>query len=185
MSSYNRLGAVWAGGSHALLTTVLRGEWGFHGSVITDYSDHHKYMNADQMLRAGGSIYMDGVFADGSFQFDTTSKNFELQLRRATKDIIYIWLNARAKNLDYNDNARSVGAPTLDRPIKVRGTSAVTVAISLIDGIVLMAILLKAITFVRRRTQRRQQDDSQPAPDAAVASDGAGPNAASGESDNK
>ena len=185
MSSYNRLGAVWAGGSHALLTTVLRGEWGFHGSVITDYSDHHKYMNADQMLRAGGSIYMDGVFADGSFQFDTSSKNFELQLRRATKDVIYIWLNARAKNLDYNDNAQSVGAPTLDRPIKVRGTSAVTVAISLIDGVVLMAILLKAITFVRHRKQRRQQDDFQSTPDPAGAMDGAGPGAASGESDNK
>ncbi len=153
MSSYNRLGAVWSGGSHALLTTVLRGEWGFHGSVITDYSDHHKYMNADQMIRAGGSIFMDGVFADGNFAFDTSSKNFDLQLRRATKDIIYIWLNARAKNLAYNETAQAAGLPTLDRPIKTHGTSAVIVAVSLIDAVVLMAVLLHVVHRVRKRKE--------------------------------
>ena len=46
MSSYNRIGAVWAGGSEALLTGVLRDEWGFNGAVITDYADHHSYMQA-------------------------------------------------------------------------------------------------------------------------------------------
>ena len=35
MSSFNRLGATWAGGSKALMTTVLRGEWGFEGLAIT------------------------------------------------------------------------------------------------------------------------------------------------------
>ena len=51
MSSYNRIGAVWAGGSEALLTGILRDEWGFDGAVITDYCDHHSYMNGDQALR--------------------------------------------------------------------------------------------------------------------------------------
>ena len=43
MSSYNRIGAVWAGGSEALLTGILRGEWGFDGAVVTDWggsNDH-------------------------------------------------------------------------------------------------------------------------------------------------
>ncbi len=51
MSSYNRIGAVWAGGSEALLTGILRDEWGFDGAVITDYCDHHSYMNGDQAPR--------------------------------------------------------------------------------------------------------------------------------------
>ena len=61
MSSYNRLGAVWAGGSKGLLTGILREEWGFKGAVITDYSDHHRYMNGDQALAAGGNP-VDGWF---------------------------------------------------------------------------------------------------------------------------
>jgi len=73
MSSYNRIGATWAGGNKALLTNVLRGgEWGFKGCIITDYCDHQKYMNADQALRAGGDLYMDGVFRNGSFSYGYT-----------------------------------------------------------------------------------------------------------------
>ena len=37
MSSFNRIGATWAGASPALLKDVLRGEWGFLGTVITDW----------------------------------------------------------------------------------------------------------------------------------------------------
>jgi beta-glucosidase len=37
MSSYNSLNGEWAGQSRALLTDVLRDEWGFDGFVITDF----------------------------------------------------------------------------------------------------------------------------------------------------
>lgn len=55
MSSFNRIGTVWAGGSYELLTDVLRNEWGFVGMVITDYNTNG-YMYADQMIRAGGDL---------------------------------------------------------------------------------------------------------------------------------
>ena len=71
MTAYNRIGAVWAGGSQALLTGILKEEWGFHGAIVTDYADHHKYMNGDQALRAGGSLRMDGILNDGKFRFLT------------------------------------------------------------------------------------------------------------------
>ena len=38
MSAYNRIGAEWCGGSKALITNLLRDEWGFDGFVITDAS---------------------------------------------------------------------------------------------------------------------------------------------------
>ena len=38
MSSFNCLGSWWAGGNEALLTKLLRDEWGFHGVVVTDYA---------------------------------------------------------------------------------------------------------------------------------------------------
>ncbi|MCD8068893.1 MAG: glycoside hydrolase family 3 C-terminal domain-containing protein [Lachnospiraceae bacterium] len=100
MSSYNRLGAVWAGGSEALLTGILRDEWGFEGAVITDYSDHHEYMNGDQMLRAGGDLWMDG-FNSGSASVETSSNSYQQALRRASKNILYMYANALAVNQDY------------------------------------------------------------------------------------
>ncbi|MCH5351063.1 MAG: glycoside hydrolase family 3 C-terminal domain-containing protein [Clostridiales bacterium] len=102
MSSYGRIGAVWAGGSEALLTDLLRNEWGFKGTVLTDYSDHQEFMNADQMIRAGGDLWMDGYTATavsgyggpGSFKQNTSSPAFTYQLRQAAKHIIYTWANA-------------------------------------------------------------------------------------------
>ena len=37
MSSFNRIGTRWTGGSYALITGVLRDEWGFKGAVLTDH----------------------------------------------------------------------------------------------------------------------------------------------------
>ena len=103
MSSYNRIGAVWAGGSEALLTGILRDEWGFDGAVITDYCDHHSYMNGDQALRAGGSLWMAG-FTGGEMAYETGSNSYMQALRRATKETLYMYLHVRVTNQAYADS---------------------------------------------------------------------------------
>lgn len=55
MTSFNRIGSEWAGGSYRLCTTILRKEWGFQGSVICDYHTD-VYMDSKQMLFAGGDL---------------------------------------------------------------------------------------------------------------------------------
>ena len=55
MTSFNRIGTEWAGGSYRLCTTILRNEWGFKGSVICDYHTD-TYMDSKQMLFAGGDL---------------------------------------------------------------------------------------------------------------------------------
>ena len=57
MTSFNRIGTEWAGGSYRLVTTILRKEWGFVGSVICDFHTDF-YMDSKQMLYAGGDINM-------------------------------------------------------------------------------------------------------------------------------
>lgn len=170
MSAYNRVGATWAGGSKALLTDVLRGEWGFRGTVITDYADHRQYMNADAMLRAGGDLYMDGVFRNGSFAYGYTqiglasakgtsdaarATSFLVNLRRASKDVLYTWLNARATNLDYNVAAREADAPTLDRPTKTDGFNYIGTALALADAVAGVTLVVAVNGRLERRRARR------------------------------
>ena len=100
MSSYNRVGAVWAGGSEALLTGILRQEWNFQGAVITDYSDHHDFMNGDQMIRTGGDLWMDGMML-GTLKCETESDSFWQAMRQASKNIVYMTLNAHVENMNY------------------------------------------------------------------------------------
>lgn len=102
MTSYGRIGAVWTGGSEALLTEVVRGEWEFQGAFITDYADHLDFMNGEQMVRAGGDIWMDHWDDSGSFKFNSNNNAFNMALRKAAKNVIYMWLNSLATNAEYN-----------------------------------------------------------------------------------
>lgn len=180
MTSYNRLGATWAGGNAGLITDVLRGEWGFAGCVITDYADHHAYMNADQMLRAGGDLFMDGVFRNGAFEFGYTQSElssavaaggleaadaatFASSLRRATKDVLYTWLNARATNLAYNQEAALDGSAQLTRPVKVPGVQYVSVALAWVDLVCAVAVIRWAHrTWLRHRSRQAGAGEKDP-----------------------
>lgn len=170
MTSYNRIGATWAGGSRALLTSVLRGEWGFEGAVITDYADHQTYMNADEMLRAGGDLYMDGVFRNGAFAYGFTQDellaaegtpeepravSYLTNLRRATKNVLYTWLNARATNLAYNEAAASVGEPGIERPVKTQGFNYVGTALAIADAVAGVGVIAWAHRVLERLRMRR------------------------------
>ena len=145
MSSYNRIGAVWAGGSEALLTGILRGEWGFDGAVITDYCDHHSYMNGDQALRAGGSLWMAG-FTGGEMAFETSSNSYLQALRRATKEALYMYLHVRVTNRDYAD---SIGDTTAVRHAFTTSVIGWRHLVALIDivAVVLFALAVRGVVI--------------------------------------
>lgn len=95
MSSFNRLGITWAGGSYPLLTQILRDEWGFHGMVITDYS-LNTYTHADEMIRAGGDLFLTQDVKSFNKEDDATQITL---LRNATKNILYTVVNSNAMGI--------------------------------------------------------------------------------------
>ncbi len=54
MSSFNRIGTVWAGGDPRLCKDMLRGEWGFEGTIVTDMA-FYAHMNPIAMYFASGN----------------------------------------------------------------------------------------------------------------------------------
>lgn len=92
MSSFNYLGTTWAGGSHALLTEVLRDEWGFRGMVITDFN-LYGYMNKNQAVAAGTDLQLTYSAMTGDFA-DTNNASVVKQLRQATKNVLYTTVNS-------------------------------------------------------------------------------------------
>lgn len=95
MTSFNRLGTVWAGGSYPLLTTVLRDEWGFRGGVITDYS-MNRYTYVDMMIRAGGDLFLTQDAKVFGMPDDATQVSL---LRQATKNLLYITANSNVMSV--------------------------------------------------------------------------------------
>lgn len=96
MSSFNRIGSRWAGGSYALLTEVLRNEWGFKGTVISDFASGQSHMNLEQQLYAGGDLWLDTI-APTKF-FDSSDPLDVYVLQEAMKHVLYTVTNSNALN---------------------------------------------------------------------------------------
>lgn len=57
MSALNCIGADWCGESEALLTGLLREEWNFQGTVITDFAGN-RYQRSDRGVPAGNDLWL-------------------------------------------------------------------------------------------------------------------------------
>lgn len=97
MSSFNRIGQKWTGGSYKLLTNILREEWGFEGSVICDFHND-SYMNNREMIYAGGDVNM--TTTKPWKQADIDNPGDVAVLRRAAHNTLYSLVNSNAVRLD-------------------------------------------------------------------------------------
>lgn len=102
MTSFNRIGATWAGGHYGLITEVLREEWGFNGFVLTDYEvggGKGAYMDTLQCLAAGGDAKLKTVGMDALFGFDISKyPTYQGYGKDAAHHILYAVVNSAGMN---------------------------------------------------------------------------------------
>ncbi len=110
MTSFNRIGARWAGGHYGLINGVLRGEWGFDGFVITDYWEGD-YMGSMQMLGAGGDAMLISAANSATRVQDKQSNKTVSLLRDSAKHILYTVAASSAMNGIAYGVAVSAGFP--------------------------------------------------------------------------
>ena len=96
MTIMNRIGTEWGGACRSLLTDLLRGEWGFDGIVITDYSSNSNFTVQTQGLEGGADLW------DGFRASDISDKQNDPYiaqlLRQAIHRILYVQVNSSAMN---------------------------------------------------------------------------------------
>ncbi len=166
MTSYGRIGATWSGGSEALITQILRNEWHYNGTILTDYSDHTAFMNGDQMIRAGGDLWMSGWQHNATYSASTDSAACRAQLREATHHILYTILNAQAVASAYvpeNDQLQSGRTERAEFPLWT--------IIGVVDAVVIAGCAVWVFFAIRKK-------DKAAAP---AGPQGAGAEAESGE----
>lgn len=96
MSAFNYIGTEPAGACDVLLNTVLRGEWGFNGFVLTDYYGVYGYQDADRMIRNGNDCMLVAYDTETNHVTDTKSATSIQAMRTASKNIMYTVVNSRA-----------------------------------------------------------------------------------------
>lgn len=105
MSSYNRIGNVWTGGSEALIQGVIRNELGFCGTVVTDYVDGWslEYMSIEDAVRAGGDINLGQRTNALDSGFNATNR-IQNQAKEVCHHVLYMFLSPIQANTEYNEN---------------------------------------------------------------------------------
>lgn len=110
MSSMNRLGRVWVGASRAVCTDILRGEWGFRGSVVTDWVDTGStYMPVYKGIWAGNDIWLNNADAFKMFNDSEYAENaaFVTLAQNVAHNVVWTLIDTETARLNYDPNAEA------------------------------------------------------------------------------
>ena len=141
MSSYNRLGLMETAASYPLLTEVLREEWGFKGSIISDMTHSGNssvnfkcYENINNRVLAGCDQQLDnggGFKGDMNCTWDSTkgcptfkynnetyeSYTYWYAVRTCAQRVIWMCARSAVNSRTFVQNEEEIAASNLDRGV--------------------------------------------------------------------
>lgn len=154
MTSFNCIGAVWAGACDPMNNDILRGEWGFRGSLITDWSLGRPYMNGMQGIRAGNDLMMD---LDEPFDRSATTLTL---LRTASKNALYTFANTYARAKDYQENGDADDRYSVELKMAVTEAPFLPIPVVMVVGIWVLAaagIAVCAIFIIKKPEEKPEE----------------------------
>lgn len=99
MTSFNRIGVVWAASHHGLMTGVLRDEWGFPGITITDMSINARWMDYRLGILAGQDIWCGQKGSMGTLDGSDNDPALTNGVHNAIKHTVYAVTRSNAMNI--------------------------------------------------------------------------------------
>ena len=138
MASYNFLGTVPTSSCYELLTTVLRDEWGFIGTVISDYNGSYGYQITDASIRAGCDLMLGYGMAESNKMEDTDAATCVLAMRQACKNILYTTANSGY----YEGEATSGGMSNMNKLFLAVDAGVIALAVA-VEAVVVLNWLKK------------------------------------------
>lgn len=138
MTGLNRLGGTYCTQSYAMLTTVLRNEWGFEGATVSD-ADSATYNNVAECLTAGLDAFcydFSGVSTRKATQLVERGDGYILQcMREAVKREHFLVVNSGAMN-------------GVDRIVEAAGTPWWEIVMIVIDTVVGVGLLCSLFFYL-------------------------------------
>lgn len=134
MTSYGAVNRIWTAGSYDLCTTILRGEWGFNGIVMTDWwakmndeGEEATQKNTKAMVRAQNDLFMVVSDALSNSADDNTMESLKKgtltrgELLRCAENICRFLMNSpcmEERKLEAKEGSNAVQPETIDIVIR-------------------------------------------------------------------
>lgn len=138
MNAFNRIGTTWCGHHENLQNSVLRGEWGFKGCIITDNAGLPAYMSIKEGLQAGTDLWMNNKedrYLISDYQNDPQIMTY---LRESAHHVLYSIANSVAMN---GLSKNTIIVPVL--PLWGYGVIALNVFVVLLDAAGITWIIIR------------------------------------------
>lgn len=153
MSGFSAIGATWAGSNYALSTQILRNEWGFRGSMITDWEN--SYMDKVRGILAGNDLWLGQ--SSTNFNFNDPAQAY--CARQSVKNILYTYVDCYMTAKDYSEN----GDPNdpykvnVDQPIVgAADFSPLFVALWVVVDVLLVAGIAVCVFFIVKPDKKKE-----------------------------
>ena len=99
MSSFNRVGVVWAGAHYGLMTGILRDEWGMQGAAVTDMAMNAKWMDYRMGILAGQDYWCGQKGTMGTLDGSENDPVIASAVHRSLKNLVYSVTRTHAMNI--------------------------------------------------------------------------------------
>lgn len=160
MVSVDRIGATRATGSYALLTSLLRDEWGFRGSAITDYYQGGNVNDLDEGIRAGNDLALQPGGNHTLFDEDKTgwSATGVIALQKSAHNILYTYIDtvSRTEKQSNIDLSNQTGNRTVISDGKWWRKALIGIDIGL--GTVAVATIVASVLFAWVLPKKRREE---------------------------
>ena len=157
MGAATRTGGMRSTGCYAMLTAVVRNEWGFRGTVITDYYCGGTVNDFDEGIRAGNSqvLHPDGY--TNKFLDDTTSATAKYYVHKSAKDMLYAYVDT----MFYAETAQGLESGSLVGTITGTERIAWWKSVLLLIDVVSVVLLVVWIAVTFRKGKEKVQDSGR------------------------
>lgn len=152
MTSFNRIGCTWAAAQEGLMTGVLRNEWGFNGTAVTDAAmmlgAYASFMDYRTGLVAGNDMWLSPSMSENSAlicEYIQSDKALLAAARQACHRILYSEVNSAAMN--------GVTAETTVRIVTPVWQMALYIAIAVLGALTVLNGVLVVLAEMKTRKQ--------------------------------
>lgn len=158
MVSVDRVGSVRCTGSYALLTEVLRNEWGFRGSCITDYYQGGNVNDIDECVRAGCDL---ALYPNATYTIfdDYTSATSVIALQNAAHNILYTYIDTVNRTEKYTGTEFSHNTGTVTKESDGRWWRTLLISLDAVigAGLVTWGVLSVVFAFVKKGKKKEKE----------------------------
>ena len=147
MSSFNRIGATWTGSNYSLMTKLLRGEWGYKGVVISDYSDGEEPLSTQAGILAGNDMWLN----DKEKNARSLDENDNVYMTKA-KEACSHYLYSLCSTLNYQNN-HTDSSKLVYKMIKRTDFPIWFIIFLSINGVVFVTLVIVAIMIIKRKEE--------------------------------